>query len=136
MAKTSSKLAEKNAASPARRPEGTKPPLGQSPLQRIGNTPLLRLDRLTRHLPGVELLGKAEWYNPGGSVKDRAAANIIAEARGSGKFTPGKVLLDSTSGNTGIAYAMIGAVEGFPVTLCVPQNVSMERKRILQAYGA
>ena len=69
-------------------------------------------------------------------MKDRAAANIIAEARRSGKFTPGKILLDSTSGNTGIAYAMIGAAEGFPVTLCVPQNVSVERKRILQAYGA
>jgi S-sulfo-L-cysteine synthase (O-acetyl-L-serine-dependent) len=109
---------------------------GQKLLDHIGNTPLLRLGRVGRDLPGVELLGKAEWYNPGGSVKDRAAANIIAEARRSGKFTPGKILLDSTSGNTGIAYAMIGAAEGFPVTLCVPQNVSVERKRILQAYGA
>src|SRR5579864_761794 len=109
---------------------------GQKLLDHIGNTPLLRLGRVGRDLPGVELLGKAEWYNPGGSVKDRAAANIIAEARRSGKFTAGKILLDSTSGNTGIAYAMIGAAEGFPVTLCMPENVSVERKRILQAYGA
>jgi S-sulfo-L-cysteine synthase (O-acetyl-L-serine-dependent) len=109
---------------------------GQKLLDSIGNTPLLRLERVSRDFPAIELLGKAEWYNPGGSVKDRAAANIIAEARRSGKFTPGKILLDSTSGNTGIAYAMIGAAEGFGVTLCVPQNVSVERKRILQAYGA
>jgi S-sulfo-L-cysteine synthase (O-acetyl-L-serine-dependent) len=97
---------------------------------------LLRLETIAEEIPGVEVLGKAEWYNPGGSVKDRAAANIIAEARRSGKLGPGKTLLDSTSGNTGIAYAMIGAAEGFPVTLCVPENVSVERKRILQAYGA
>ena len=109
---------------------------GQKLLDHIGNTPLLRLQRVGASLPGIELFGKAEWYNPGGSVKDRAAANIIDEARRSGKFTRGKILLDSTSGNTGIAYAMIGAAEGFPVTLCVPQNVSVERKRILQAYGA
>src|SRR5579864_8624885 len=109
---------------------------GQKLLDHIGNTPLLRLGRVGRDLPGVELLGKAEWYNPGGSVKDRAAANIIAEGRRSGKFTSGKILLDSTSGNTGIAYAMIGAAQGFPVTLCMPENVSVERKRILQAYGA
>ena len=81
-------------------------------------------------------MGKAEWYNPGGSVKDRAAANIVAEGRRSGKFAPGKILLDATSGNTGIAYAMLGAAEGFPVTLCMPNNVSAERKKILQAYGA
>jgi cysteine synthase B len=81
-------------------------------------------------------LGKAEWYNPGGSVKDRAAANIVAEARRSGILAPGKILLDSTSGNTGIAYAMLGSALGFPVTLCVPENASPERKRILQAYGA
>ena len=110
--------------------------LGQLSLDRIGNTPLLRLDRLTRELPGIEILGKAEWMNPGGSVKDRAAANIVAEARRAGKFGPGKTLLDSTSGNTGIAYAMIGAAQGFPVTLCMPENVSVERKRILHAYGA
>jgi S-sulfo-L-cysteine synthase (O-acetyl-L-serine-dependent) len=110
--------------------------LGHSLTERIGNTPLLRLDALTRDLPGIALLGKAEWYNPGGSVKDRAAANIVAEGRRSGKLKPGKILLDSTSGNTGIAYAMLGAAEGFPVTLCMPENVSRERKQILQGYGA
>src|SRR5881275_2966724 len=110
--------------------------LGQSSLDRIGNTPLLRLERIGRDLPNVQLLGKAEWYNPGGSVKDRAAFNIVKEGRRSGKFSIGKTLLDSTSGNTGIAYAMIGAAEGFPVTLCMPDNVSVERKRILFAYGA
>ena len=110
--------------------------LGENPLDRIGNTPLLRFGSLTRDLPEVQILGKAEWFNPGGSVKDRAAANIIAEARRAGQFGPGKILLDSTSGNTGIAYAMLGAAQGFPVTLCVPENVSIERKRILQAYGA
>ena len=110
--------------------------LGQSLIERIGNTPLLRLDALTTDLPGVALLGKAEWYNPGGSVKDRAAANIVAEARRRGQLSPGKILLDATSGNTGIAYAMLGAAEGFPVTLCMPQNVSRERKQILQGYGA
>jgi cysteine synthase B len=105
-------------------------------LSRIGNTPLLSLDALTRHLPAVRLLGKAEWFNPGGSVKDRAAAGIVNAARRDGKLAPGKILLDSTSGNTGIAYAMLGAALGFPVALCVPENVSVERKRILQAYGA
>jgi len=110
--------------------------LGQRTLDRIGNTPLLRLERVASDLPGVEILGKAEWLNPGGSVKDRAAANIVAQAQVSGKLTSGKILLDSTSGNTGIAYAMLGAAQGFPVTLCMPENVSVERKRILHAYGA
>jgi len=109
---------------------------GEALLARIGNTPLVPLDVLVRDLPNVQLLGKAEWYNPGGSIKDRAAASIVAEARRAGKLAPGKILLDSTSGNTGIAYAMLGAALGFPVTLCVPENVSPERKRILQAYGA
>src|SRR6266702_5935830 len=110
--------------------------LGQRTLERVGNTPLLRLERIARDLPNIQLLGKAEWYNPGGSVKDRAAFNIVQEGRRLGNFTSGKILLDSTSGNTGIAYAMIGAAEGFPVTLCMPENVSVERKRILFAYGA
>ena len=110
--------------------------LGHSLIERIGNTPLLRLDALTRDLPGVALLGKAEWYNPGGSVKDRAAANIVAQARRAGQLRPGRILLDATSGNTGIAYAMLGAAEGFPVTLCMPENVSRERKQILHGYGA
>jgi cysteine synthase B len=110
--------------------------LGLKALERVGNTPLLRLERVTRDMPDVEILGKAEWYNPGGSVKDRAASRIIAEALRTGQLKPGKMLLDSTSGNTGIAYAMIGAAQGIPVTLCMPENVSSERKRILQAYGA
>ncbi|HUA16471.1 MAG TPA: cysteine synthase family protein [Verrucomicrobiae bacterium] len=117
-------------------PPGLGETLGHSLVERIGNTPLLRLDALTRDLPGVALLGKAEWYNPGGSVKDRAAAGIVAEGRRSGQLRTGKILLDATSGNTGIAYAMLGAAEGFPVTLCMPENVSRERKQILQGYGA
>jgi S-sulfo-L-cysteine synthase (O-acetyl-L-serine-dependent) len=116
--------------------------LGVTLLERIGNTPLLSLDRLTAHLPGVQILGKVEWVNPGGSIKDRAAASIVldAEKRGLLKFhqrsAGGRGLLDATSGNTGIAYAMLGSALGFPVTLCVPSNVSEERKRILAAYGA
>jgi cysteine synthase B len=113
----------------------TTPTLGSSILERIGSTPLLRLDRLTAHLPGVVLLGKAEWANPGGSVKDRAASSIVAAAQAKGLLA-GKHLLDATSGNTGIAYAMLGAAGGFGVTLCMPSNVSPERKRILAAYGA
>ncbi len=117
-------------------PETATPRPGQSLLDRIGNTPLLRFDQLTAGLPNVTLLGKAEWHNPGGSVKDRAAANIVAEGRRSGRFSSEKTLLDATSGNTGIAYAMLGAAEGFSVTLCMPTNVSAERKKILSAYGA
>jgi S-sulfo-L-cysteine synthase (O-acetyl-L-serine-dependent) len=109
--------------------------LGSNILERIGNTPLLRLGRLTAHLPGIVLLGKAEWANPGGSVKDRAASAIVAAAERQGLLA-GRHLLDATSGNTGIAYAMLGAAAGFPVTLCMPSNVSSERKRILSAYGA
>jgi cysteine synthase B len=109
--------------------------LGSSILERIGNTPLLRLDALTARLPGIVLLGKAEWANPGGSVKDRAASAIVAAAEAKGLLA-GRHLLDATSGNTGIAYAMLGAAKGFPVTLCMPSNVSPERKRILTAYGA
>jgi cysteine synthase B len=109
--------------------------LGSTILERIGNTPLLRLGRLTAHLPGIALLGKAEWANPGGSVKDRAASNIVAAANAQG-LLQGRRLLDATSGNTGIAYAMLGAAGGFGVTLCMPSNVSPERKRILNGYGA
>ncbi len=109
--------------------------LGQDALDRIGNTPLLRFERITREVDR-QVLAKAEWANPGGSVKDRAAANIVAEATRTGKLAAGKTLLDSTSGNTGIAYAMLGAAQGFPVALCLPSNVSAERKRILHAYGA
>jgi cysteine synthase B len=114
-------------------------PLGTTLAERIGNTPLIRLDALTAHLPGVQIYGKAEWMNPGGSVKDRAASSIVAAAIAEGKLVPGdrkQSLLDATSGNTGIAYAMLGAALGFPVQLCMPSNVSVERKRILSAYGA
>jgi len=110
--------------------------LGLTLLERIGNTPLLRFQRVTRNSKGIEVLAKAEWVNPGGSVKDRAAASIVADAQRTGNLGPGKTLLDSTSGNTGIAYAMLGAAEGFPVTLCIPTNVSPERSRIVRSYGA
>jgi S-sulfo-L-cysteine synthase (O-acetyl-L-serine-dependent) len=110
--------------------------LGTGLLDRIGNTPLVRLERVAAHLPGIQILGKAEWVNPGGSVKDRAASSIVADAQRRGLLAPGKHLLDATSGNTGIAYAMLGSAMGFPVTLCMPSNVSPERKHILAAYGA
>jgi cysteine synthase B len=110
--------------------------IGSSMLERIGNTPLLRLDGLVDGLEGITLLGKAEWANPGGSVKDRAAASMVRVARANGSLAPGKTLLDATSGNTGIAYAMLGAALGFPVLLAMPSNVSTERKRVLRAYGA
>jgi cysteine synthase B len=105
-------------------------------LAHIGNTPLLRLKRITSDLPGIEIYGKAEYFNPGGSVKDRPALNMILDGERTGKLKPGGTILDSTSGNTGIAYAMIAAARGYKVKLCVPANASMERKRILQAYGA
>jgi S-sulfo-L-cysteine synthase (O-acetyl-L-serine-dependent) len=120
------------AAGTEREPER----LGESVLDRIGNTPLVRLERMEPGLTGIDIFAKAEWCNPGGSVKDRAAYNIVREAIRNGSLSAGKVLLDSTSGNTGIAYAVIGAVMGFGVTLCMPTNVSLERKRILKAYGA
>jgi S-sulfo-L-cysteine synthase (O-acetyl-L-serine-dependent) len=109
---------------------------GTTLLDRIGNTPLVRFERIAAHLPGVQILGKAEWTNPGGSVKDRPAAAIVLDAIAREQLCPGRRLLDATSGNTGIAYAMLGAALAFPVTLCMPSNVSPERKRILQAYGA
>jgi cysteine synthase B len=102
----------------------------------VGDTPLIRLRRIERSVPGVELYAKAEWKNPGGSVKDRPALRMIQEGIAAGHLTPGKVILDATSGNTGIAYAMIGAAMDYQVTLCVPENVTPERKRILRAYGA
>src|SRR5229473_1016396 len=107
-----------------------------SVLDRIGNTPLLRLEQISREFPDVEFYAKAEWLNPGGSVKDRAAFNMIREGELSGELRPGKTLLDSTSGNTGIAYAMIAAVKGYKVKLCLPASATIERKRILAAYGA
>ena len=105
-------------------------------LKRIGNTPLLQLRRVCAEFPAVSILGKAEWLNPAGSVKDRAAGKIVEEAFRSGDLGHGQRLLDATSGNTGISYAMLGAACGFGVTLCMPGNVSPERKRMLSAYGA
>ncbi len=103
----------------------------------IGRTPLVRLEHFETEVPsGVELYAKAEWQNPGGSVKDRAAARMILDGEASGRLTPGKTILDATSGNTGIAYAMVGAARGYRVTLCVPENASPERKLILRALGA
>ena len=113
-----------------------RPRAAGSLIEHIGNTPLLRLERITEDLPGVEIYAKAEFFNPGGSVKDRPALNMIVEGERSGDLTPDKILLDSTSGNTGIAYAMIGAARGYRVKLCLPLNASPERKRMLKAYGA
>ncbi|HXG52346.1 MAG TPA: cysteine synthase family protein [candidate division Zixibacteria bacterium] len=109
----------------------------ESVLELIGNTPLLEIRRITEGLPsGVRIFAKLEGFNPGGSVKDRAALRMVQEGIRSGKLTRGKTILDSTSGNTGIALAMIGCVLGYPVELVVPGNVSVERKHILHAYGA
>jgi S-sulfo-L-cysteine synthase (O-acetyl-L-serine-dependent) len=102
----------------------------------VGNTPLLRLPRIGAEASGVEIYAKAEWMNPGGSVKDRPAKNIVLEAERAGLMSKDKILIDSTSGNTGIAYAMICAARGYRVALCMPSNASEERKRTLRAYGA
>jgi cysteine synthase B len=102
----------------------------------IGNTPLLRLAKVAADFPGIEIYGKAEFFNPGGSVKDRPGLNMILDGERTGKLTREKTLIDATSGNTGIAYAMIGAALGYAVHLCLPANASPERKRILAAYGA
>jgi S-sulfo-L-cysteine synthase (O-acetyl-L-serine-dependent) len=109
--------------------------LGQHLLDRIGNTPLIRLERASAEFPNVEFCAKAEWFNPGGSVKDRAAYAMIREGERAGALRPGKIILDATSGNTGIAYAMIGAALGYRVRLCLPTSASPERKQILLAYG-
>jgi S-sulfo-L-cysteine synthase (O-acetyl-L-serine-dependent) len=106
-------------------------------LKQIGNTPLLHLDRIgRREFPHIEFYAKAEWFNPGGSVKDRPALSMIQDGLSSGQLGDGKTIIDATSGNTGIAYAMIGAALGFPVKLCLPDSASHERKRMLNAYGA
>jgi S-sulfo-L-cysteine synthase (O-acetyl-L-serine-dependent) len=114
----------------------TVPAVGVSVLDLIGRTPLIRLRRFENECPGVEICAKVEGQNPGGSVKDRAAARMIAEGEKSGALRPGLTILDATSGNTGIAYAMIGAARGYKVKLCVPANASPERKLILKAFGA
>jgi len=108
----------------------------RSVLDLVGNTPLIRLRRFERADGRVQLYAKAEWKNPGGSVKDRAAVAMVLDGERRGLLTPGRTILDATSGNTGIAYAMIGAARGYPVKLCMPENVTPERKRILRAYGA
>jgi cysteine synthase B len=107
-----------------------------SVLARIGRTPLVSLPRLARELEGVELYAKAEHLNPGGSVKDRPALAMILDGERTGRLRPDKIILDATSGNTGIAYAMIGAARGYRVRLCLPRNASFERQRILRIYGA
>ena len=109
---------------------------GEALLERIGKTPLLRLERVGSEFPNVEFCAKAEWFNPGGSVKDRPALGMIQAGLASGALRAGKTIIDATSGNTGIAYAMIGAALGYPVKLCLPDSASHERKRILGAFGA
>lgn len=116
-------------------PEGAQARSGQRLLEQIGNTPLLRIERVTARFPQVEFYAKAEWFNPGGSVKDRAAYAMIREGERSGRLRPGKIILDATSGNTGIALGMIGAALGYRVKLCLPTSASPERKAILRAYG-
>ena len=119
------------------RSQGRNLPLARDLESQIGHTPLLSLRRVVSGLPdGVEILVKAEHMNPGGSVKDRAALAMILDGERSGRLYPGKVILDATSGNTGIAYAMIGAARGYSVTICLPANASVERKRMLQVLGA
>jgi S-sulfo-L-cysteine synthase (O-acetyl-L-serine-dependent) len=109
---------------------------GESLLERIGDTPLLRLERVGREFPNIEFCAKAEWFNPGGSVKDRPALSMIQAGLASGALRPGKTIIDATSGNTGIAYAMVGAALGYSVKLCLPDSASPERKRTLEAFGA
>ena len=111
--------------------------IGESVWSAIGNTPLIQLRNITRDLPAdVKIFAKAEWLNPGGSIKDRPARAIILQAEQDGKLTPGKTLLDASSGNTALAYAMIGATRGYSVTLCVPRNANKELIKTLRAYGA
>ena len=121
-----------SGSSPSTVPDGAV----ASVLELIGRTPLIRLKQFERETPGVELYAKAEWHNPGGSVKDRAAARMILEGERSGTLRPGLTITDATSGNTGIAYSMIGAATGYKVKLFLPENASPERKLILRAFGA
>jgi cysteine synthase B len=113
-----------------------KPVRGQSVLELIGNTPLLSFQRVVQAVAPVQVLAKAEWYNPGGSVKDRAALSMILDGERRGLLTKAKTIIDATSGNTGIAYAMIAAERGYRLTLALPKNASIERKQCLRAYGA
>src|ERR1700760_334402 len=106
------------------------PRIAHTVIGNVGNTPLLRLEKVAAEYPGIEIYAKAEYFNPGGSVKDRPALNMVLEGERTGQLTHGKTLIDSTSGNTGIAYAMIGAARGYKVKLVLPMNASIERKRI------
>ena len=108
---------------------------GQQLVERVGKTPLLRFERIGAQFPNVEIYAKAEWFNPGGSVKDRAALAMVRDGERTGNLRPGKIILDATSGNTGIAYGMIGAALRYRVKLCLPASASPERKHILKAYG-
>ena len=110
--------------------------LGASLVERVGHTPLVRLERVGREFAPIGFYAKAEWHNPGGSVKDRPALSMIRAGEQTGELRPGKIILDATSGNTGIAYAMLGAALGYAVKLCLPDSASIERKRILHALGA
>src|SRR5512140_520793 len=121
---------------PAHAPHRNWHSRGLSLLSQIGNTPLVHLPKISADLPGVEIYAKVEYFNPGGSVKDRAALNMILDGERTGRLTKDRIILDSTSGNTGIAYAMIGAAKGYRVKLVLPANASRERKQILKAYGA
>src|SRR5579864_540117 len=115
--------------------QGAQSRIGRGLLEQVGNTPLLRIERVTAEFPNVQFYAKAEWFNPGGSVKDRAALSMIREGERTGRLRPGKVILDATSGNTGIALAMIAAALSYRVRLCMPTSASPERKAILNAYG-
>ena len=121
------------AAEPAPRAAGR---VAESILDLVGNTPLLRIHLFDSEFPGVEFYAKAEWFNPGGSVKDRPARRMIEEAERTGELTRDKVIIDSTSGNTGIGYALVGAAKGYRVQLVMPRNVSHERVETVRAYGA
>ncbi len=120
----------------AANPRTPRPTQGETLMAAIGRTPLLRLDSLVADLDRIEIHGKAEFLNPGGSVKDRPALSMILDGEASGRLTRDKIILDATSGNTGIAYAMVGAARGYRVRLCLPANASHERKATLRAYGA
>lgn len=118
---------------PARWRHSRRPPI----LQQIGNTPLLKLEKVTVGLPpSVEVYAKAEWFNPGGSVKDRPALRMIEQAEHRGELRPGQAIIDATSGNTGIGYALVGAAKGYKVILVMPASATAERKQLAHAYGA
>src|SRR3954454_5014216 len=129
-------VADSPAKATPEQPAPSQTSLGRSVIDLIGNTPLLSFRRVTRDVAPVQVLAKAEWYNPGGSVKDRAALAMIIDGERRGLLTRDKILIDATSGNTGIAYAMVAAERGYKVRLAMPANASVERKQSLRAYGA